>query len=495
MDFALLIVVLLTYFIRPQDWVPGMSGLNIMNLVMVFALVAMLFRKGGFNVASILRTPLDWAMLAYGGFIIWAAPSGQKPFVPVAVFLAFYVVTSQALSTPERLNTYLRWWLYSLLAVAGMAVASEYGLDLTGAKDLTHAVPEIPRLVLNTYLFNNANALGHSVIATIPLAYLLLFWKKPVRLRLIAIAAVALAITCVIMTKSKGAFIIGFAVMVAALLIGRPKLFQIIILLIAATLGVEGLRQMPRMTDMANVREDEAVMGRMLAWEQARIVSKNEPNGEGFKNFQAIIEWEKEEIFKATHSSYVLIGAELGTRGMLFYLAVLYASLRTLATTRCRSEEDEGSRRALMVILLCYLGSSWLIDRSYHLEYFFLAGAVSAFHRRLGEENGIFRPAGNDTAHDTRNEDRNHPDPEAFTPATGISRFSSITGEGGAADGGVIRRPSDIDMSEAVAEAIEDEKFRFWFWRRWGVLDLLMVVLFSKVIFTIWDRLLETFFH
>lgn len=482
MDFKLVIVVLFAYFIRPQDWLPGMAGTNIMKPLMAVTLVAMVTRRRGFSVGSLIKTPADWAMLAYAIYIVAAAPAGQRPFGEVVVFVAYYFVTSQALSTPGRLTLYLRCWLGALLVVAVLAVASEFGLDLTGARELTHAVPGKPRLALNTYLFNNPNSLGHSVVIAIPLAYFLLFWRKPVRHKLLAAAAVLLAGGCVYLTQSKGAFLVGFAVMVLSMIFGRPLLFQLIALALAVTLGIEGLSKLPRMTDIDRARQDEAIMGRMLAWEQARAASKESPGGTGFKNFKAIIEFEKEEVFKATHSSYVLVGAELGRNGMFFYLAVLYASLRILGTARCRREEDEASRRAMVVILLGYLGSGWLIDRSYHLEYFLLAGAVSAFHRRLGIEAGLVDPAGEvePSEYDGRQ--------TAADPAAADD--GSIASD--AAD--TIRTPAEVDTSEVAEEAVEQELTRFWYWRRFGAIDLLLVALFTKVVFDVWDHLLRIYF-
>lgn len=484
MDFALVITVLLTYFIRPQDWVPGMSGLRIMNLLMAAALLAMFLRRGGFSAASLVKTPVDWAVFAYGLYIILTSPSDSTPFTEVAVLLAYFAVTSQALSTPERLFSFLRTWMIGLLVVAGMAVVSEYGLDLTNAREITHSNPEEPRLVLNTYHYNNPNALGHGVITLIPLAYTLLFWKKDGGSKVLSLLVIAVAILCVYMTKSKGAFIVGFVLISATFLIGRPLLFQLLALLIVATLGIQGLKQLPRMTDMDNMRRDEAIMGRMIAWERARMISKDNPSGVGFKRHEPFIEWEGETVKKSTHSSYVLIGAELGTRGMLFYLAVMFACLRFLVTTRCEDPRDEASRRAMILILLGYMASGWLIDRSYHLEYFFLAGAVSAFHRRLGITRGVIAPA-----------DDSIQVPEHL-PATSTEAEASPSMTSGYHGESVLPSTGESPQSIAITAAQpagENQGIRFW--HRWGWLDLILLLLLTKMVFVLWDRMLENYFY
>ena len=178
MDFKLVIVVLFAYFVRPQDWMPGMAGTAIMKPLMAVTLIAMFTRRRGLAMSSLVKTPVDWAVIAYSIYIIAAAPAGQRPTSAVIIFVAYYFVTSQALSTPRRLAIYIRCWFFAIIVVAAMAVMSEYGLDLTGAKELTHKVPDQPRLALNTYLFDNANALGHTVVIGLPLAYFIFFWKR-----------------------------------------------------------------------------------------------------------------------------------------------------------------------------------------------------------------------------------------------------------------------------------------------------------------------------
>jgi len=516
MDFKLVIVVLFTYFVRPQDWMPGMSGFNIMKPLMSLALVAMFTRRRGFSPASLIRTPIDWAVVAYALYIIISAPEGQRQVGAVVVFLAYFFVTAQALSTQRRLAVYLRCWLIAILIVAAMAVMSKYGLDLTGAKDITNAIPEKPRLVLNTYLFNNPNSLGHTVVIAVALAYPLLFWRKRFAYKLASIAAILLAAYCVYLTSSKGAYIVGFSLVVASQIIGRSRIFQLIAILLAATIGWTALSQLPRMAQIGAARQDEAILGRMLAWEQARLVSQESATGEGFKNFQPLIIFDDEEISKATHSSYVLVGAELGRNGMFFYLAVLYASLRALLTSRCRSVEDERSRRAMFIILLAYLLSGWLIDRSYHLEFFLLAGAIAAFHRRLGVEAGALEPDTDDIDEEGRDlggadgaadEDSLEPDEpyELEKPWEEVDDSKPYSGPALAYTRPSAHRPTrhgatiitsieDVDTSAVAEEAIQEELTRRSYWRRIGIIDVLLVLLFAKIVFELWDYVLKSYF-
>jgi hypothetical protein len=214
-----------------------------------------------------------------------------------------------------------------------------------------------------------------------------------------------------------------------------------------------------------------------------------------------MIEFEDEEIFKATHSSYVLVGAELGRYGMFFYLAVLYASLRILMTSRCHRQEDETSRWAMFVLLLGYLASNWLIDRSYHLEYFFLAGAVSAFHRRLGVEAGLLDQEWKNEEDEPEDHESDEPPPlpeadaQDYDPETEYNGpvLAYQTKQAGLLDE-AISRPGDVDMAQASEALREEELTKLLYWRRPSIIDLLLVALFTKIVFDLWDHLLKIYF-
>ncbi len=61
-------------------------------------------------------------------------------------------------------------------------------------------------------------------------------------------------------------------------------------------------------------------------------------------------------------------------------------------------------------------------------------------------------------------------------------------------DRGVIRAAGDVDTSELAEEAIEEELTRFWYWRRFTVIDALLVMLFTGLVFDVWDHLLQIYF-
>ncbi len=381
MELRAAIFFLFLYYIRPQDWVGGMAGFNIirpMILIWGWALFASRQRSG---VSGILKTPHDWILLAYWAWVVWTAPDAQAAltgFLPLVVFYAFTVHT---LVTWERVLTYLKAWNYMLLGVALLAVASLFGLDFTGAVDATAMMEG--RLCIGTWMHNNPNALGHSVAVIVPLSYLLYFWRGgPLGRFVVFPLQSALALYCTYQTQSKGAFLVAAFLLLMIFFIGRPPLVKIFVIVLALTLGVSALSFLPRMSSMGSLRSDEGVQGRLMAWELAKTAMERSPAG--WKQFVAYINWLGIAEKKATHASYVQVGADLGMTGLFIYLMALWAAFRsTLQAYRLTRENDEQERcrRATMILIVAYAVSGWMINREYHTEYFLLIAVAAAIHR------------------------------------------------------------------------------------------------------------------
>lgn len=383
MEYRTALLFLFLYYIRPQDWVPGIAGVSIVRPMIILWLLSIMTARTRPVVSGILRTPHDWAMLAYFAYVVWNSPDSNGTLKAFFPFVVFYVFTLRSLSTWERVLGYLKTWNYMLLGISFLAVASLHGLDITNAKSITDTFQG--RLSLGTWLHNNPNALAHSAIVALPLSYVLFFWKRPAMSRLLIFPLMAfVACYCVYETKSKGSFLMGGILVVLLFVVGRPKLVQVFTLCVAATLGVSALSFLPRMEQMGNLRGDEGVMGRLMVWEEARRVTETIPRGVGWRQFVGQITWEGEHLTKATHSSYVQIGGDLGIYGLFFYLLPLCICARSLllSANLTRDNPDrERCRRGTMLLLISYMISGWMINREYHTEYFLFLAVAAAMHR------------------------------------------------------------------------------------------------------------------
>ena len=383
MDFFAVISFLFLYYIRPHEWIPVLKAIRPVTLSIILAVVS-LFLHRGLKWRDFFQTPHDWFMMAYFVWFYIFSPTMSRTFSmswqtnPMPVYYCVAIVTLISLG---RLQGLLNWWTFFIVALAAIAVASEYGFDPTGSHDL-NAGPMKGRLAMSTSVFRNPNALGHSLVVSITMLYFVGIWKRPVFVRIPMIFLMIIPIFAVYLTLSKGAFLTGFATIITALAFRRPKAVQIFIAVVALTAGWSAVQLLPRMQEVESSKTDEAIQGRVMAFRFGLTTMKSKIRGVGYPNFQR--EFERVYHFqKAPHSSYVRVGAEQGMVGLFLFVGLLYCCVRTLVFAITTSDEEERIRRTLFVMLVGYAVSSWMIGWSDRCTFFLTVAAVGAFHRRL----------------------------------------------------------------------------------------------------------------
>jgi hypothetical protein len=385
-DFGAIVVFLMLVYIRPQEWVSGMESLRPVRLVMLWALAALFFRSRPKPIAvrDFFRTPHDYIMWAFFLWMAFATRPMWDTFSANKSLLIFYLATVNILTSLRRIEEFLWWWVAMILLVSLMGVGVEYGIDPTHARDMMEYHMK-GRLVLGMSIFNNPNALGHGIAPLAPMMYYLMIWRRPFSTRLLALALLPLPAYCVYLTESKGAYISSAMALTGGLIFGRPKIVQIVMLVVAVNVGGTLLYSLPRMgvlrSGHASAKEG-GIAGRVFAFRYGWDVYHRSTRGLGKGRFQRSIERERGWNI-SPHSAFVQIGAELGPTGLFLYLGILYVSMKTLVLASCGSEQEERIRRALFGAILAFCISGWLITFTYRAHFFFQAGIVAAFHRLL----------------------------------------------------------------------------------------------------------------
>jgi hypothetical protein len=406
---SLALVFLFLYYVRPQDWVPGMAGVNVIRPLMVVWIGYLISTGLRSPLAGLMRTPQDWAVVIYGGYVVWNAPAGMGVGSEVFNLLVFYFLTAQSLTSWSGVFRYLKAWNLFLLIIAGFGVLQVMGVDITGGGEKTAFF--LNRLSLGTWLTNNPNALGHTIVPAIPLSYLLFFWRGSVIGRFFVFpACFALVAFCAWQTESKGSFLVGAGLTVLLFVVGRPKWIQILVVALSLTVGVGALQFMPRMQQMGNLRADDGVLGRLMAWEMAKTAMDTNPTGVGWKQFVALIDWKEgnkiyRDIPKATHSSYVQVGADLGKYGLALWLLGLWTVIRITISFKAQTDEEERCRRAALLLVVAYLASGWMINRQYHTEYFLIIGVAAAIQRLVVARSLALPETGKAASEDEKEEE------------------------------------------------------------------------------------------
>ncbi len=465
-SYRFAVLFLAIYYIRPQDWIPGMGGVNIIRPIMLGWMAVYLLNGSRSPLKGWFRTPHDWAIVALYIYVVWNAPSEAGATMGMFSMVVFFFLTTQALSSWDKILGYLKTWNYMLVLLATLGVLQTVGIDVTNGKPITEMF--IGRLSLGTWLADNPNALGHSVVAAIPLSYILIFWRGSVFGRTVLFPIfVSLVMWCAWKTESKGAFVVGGALTVLVFIVGRPKWVKIFVIATAMTLGIGALRFLPRMEQMGNLRDDEGVMGRLMAWELAKLDMEQKPYGVGWKQFSAVIQWLEGEtmldVAKSTHCSYVQVGADLGKYGLFFWLLALWTSFRSVVFFQSLDDTEERCRRAVLLLVVAYAASNWMINREYHTEYYLLIAVAGAVHRLRWVEDIETQ--------------------ETAALSHGADESDSELLESNGSD-------NEVDSAKEEIDEKDSERPPRRFWKRLDLFDLAAGIAFVYTVLEIWNYVL-----
>ncbi len=381
MDFVSIILFLVMYYIRPQEWGELFSKVHFAQLVMGFALLSLFFRERSLKWGNLFRTPHDWMVLAFWLWLVLTSPTPWETFKATNSLFLTYIIIVQTLVTLPRIKQFVGWWTFLIIAIAALAIASQYGFDPLGSYDLTEGRMK-GRLALNLSIFRNPNALGHNVVPAIPMLFFFSIWRRPIFLQEVGYALIGLPLWCIYLTFSKGSFLVAGITVVATATFGRPKAVQAAIITLAIFFGGVVIWKLPRMNELDRSKTDGAIMGRVAAFTHGMKMIQSKTFGIGhaqwLKSFFAA-----HHYGKAAHSSYVQTGAETGKVGLFLFVGILYCNLRTLMMAKTATDDEERIRRILFVLVLTYMVSCWMVDLAYRPTFFMFTAATAALHRHL----------------------------------------------------------------------------------------------------------------
>ncbi len=382
--FAVKLFVIL-YHLRPHEWIGAVQSLRPALITMIMALWGTANRERGFSWSLLFKTPHDWLMWAYLVWIVVSSPSPWATLQHCYSLFIYYFVIVLALSSVERMKSFIRWWVIMLVVVSTLAIASQFGFDPTHSHDITEGSMK-GRLVFNVSIFENPNALGHSLVPALGITYLLFFWNRFFTIRAIAFPIWAILGWCIFETQSKGAFLSAFATILAAVSFRRPIFVKVVLFAMAATVGWAAVKSLPRMTELNRPTAEGAIQGRVWVFTWGYDTYHRTWTGVGWMNFNKGFATAS-GFEKSPHSTYVAVGAELGKPGLFLLVSILYVCYRTLLLAKTRDDEEERMRRVFFVLLLSFSVSSWMVGWSYRASFFMLVATIAAFHRHMMNMN------------------------------------------------------------------------------------------------------------
>jgi O-antigen ligase len=375
------VLFMIVYFARPEDWIPGLSAIPLAKISGVLILVAL-----AFSFQSIRwRMPLEITFLALMVAQLWLSalfsPVWRGGAVNVMLdfskVLPLVIVIYGAVRSMNRLRLLL---FVQAASVAAVAMASVVGRRISAGR-LQGALSGV---------YGNPNDLAMVIDITLPICLALALtapssWKK------IAWAGAMLAmIYAVVLTASRGGMIaLGVAALVCLWKLGVKSRRYYLLLLIpiaAVVFLVFSGNVLHERFDQTTVdsttnyrgteASESAQQRKQLLIQSLRITAEHPLFGVGPGNFEIV-----SGVWRVAHNSFTQISAEGGVTAFVLFILVLSSaatSLRRVDPSAKFSKDTSVVPMALTASLATYLAGSLFASDAYQVFAYCLIGYITS---------------------------------------------------------------------------------------------------------------------
>lgn len=369
--FAAVQGFVLLYWIRPADWVPGMSRVPLAKIAGGLALLALLasarhLRRESPRELTLLALLAGQLLLSAAASPVWKGGALQHVMDFAKVLVIFLVVTL-ALNSARRLRQVLALQAGSIALIAAVTI---WKSELVAGR-LAGAVAGA---------FSDPNDLALTVVISLPLALALAllsrnwFWK-------IFWPAVAVVMgLAVLLTGSRGGYLALAAAAAAGLwefaIRGQRKYLLAWAVAGGAVLWlVCGGLLAGRIQGVLS--PDESVQQRQeLFWRSLQVTAKYPLFGVGAGNFE-----QTSGNWHVTHNSYTQMSAEGGIPALILYAMILGCGFRNLLGAK-RLARRHGTlgvlARALLASLTAFAVGSAFLSMAYEFFPYLLVAYTTA---------------------------------------------------------------------------------------------------------------------
>jgi hypothetical protein len=394
LPFWALMTFTFVLLIAPQEFIPALGSLRPAMVAAVAGIVAHVFGRIVRGRPISVWTP---EIAAAGCLVCWAIvtiPFSYWPGGSVSFLLGIYLKTvavfwllCNVVTTVPRLRT-MAWGLVLMSApLALTAVRNHLAGTFAPA-----AQPVLSRIVgYDAPLALNPNDLALVLNLIIPLAVALLLAGQTVSVRLVLLAVVALDSVAVILTFSRTGFLTLVAIVAATLwkLRRRPEAPWVWGVLVLALACVPFLPAgySDRVGTIADVNSDptgssQARWGDMVA--ATRFVARSPFVGAGIGQDILALNEERGARWVEVHDTYLEYAVELGIPGLVLFLGLLAASIRSARYAQ-RVSAGLAARRELFhlaegieISLLGFTVAAVFSPGGYYFVFYYFAGLAVA---------------------------------------------------------------------------------------------------------------------
>ena len=404
--FHALVAFTAILLLAPQAWFPILGTLRIAFVVAAVAIGAHLLTQI-LRARDVPPMPAE-IVLAFvlAGWAVLTLPLSVWPGGSVAVLtdrylkaVAFFWLIGTLATTSDRLRV-LAW----TLVLASVPLAATGVKNYMTGEVLSTGVAGFTRVtgyVGGSNIAANPNDLALVLNLIIPLAAALVVVSRGMGLRLVAGAALLLAIVGVVLTFSRA----GFLALAATTLVSIAYLARWGAHGRAAAMAIAALLALPLLPDsyvgrlgtITNIEEDEtgSAQGR---WRDtkiaAAIVAKNPVIGAGIGNDVLVMNDERgRDTWRRVHNVYLQYGVDLGLPGMLLFIGLHIMCYRAAGYAERRGRRDPALAdlvplsAAVKVSLIAFAVEAMFHPIAYNFYFFSVAGLAVAL-RAAAQEGG-----------------------------------------------------------------------------------------------------------
>ena len=386
MTFFLLLLFFFLDYVRPTSYVPGLTALHLNSIIPIVAVLGALATRRE-------RRPVegepsnDLLIASFIGLIALSAAFADITervftiFTTVIGYAAVYWVLTQQVTSLDRLKTVMKTLLLVHLVVAAL-------------NPLLFTDPDARIYVTSGAFLGDGNDFALSLNIAIPLCLFLMSEATTVRHRAFWALGLAVCVTCVVLTKSRGGTIalacVGLYYWAKS---DRKVLSAILVAVVLAAIMIYAPpTYFERMSTIADPQEGSA-QGRIQAWGAAIGMAAAYPlTGVGAGHFGLV-------HGKTAHSIYFLVLGELGFPGLIVLLLILAKNL-TANRRQLRALGDDPSaateRRmlaALSAATIAFATGGAFLSATYYPHMWVLAGLNTAARRLVAERSRSAAPA------------------------------------------------------------------------------------------------------
>jgi putative inorganic carbon (hco3(-)) transporter len=401
-----LMVFTFVLFVAPQNYVPGLAALGPAQLAVVVALIAYLANRAQTGQRfTVMTPPLRWSLALLGAAVL-SLPTSFWPGGSVTVMvdlLGKSLVIFFLIANVVRSESRARLLIGSILAWGTLAAVVAIRNFLSG--DL-----EMAGLRISGYespLARNPNDLALTLNILLGLAIGLYATLRTRRARLVLAAAMAVMGLGVVVSFSRSGFV-TFAAMLAYWTVRsvRQRGARVVAVLLPIVLVVAILLPRDYSARLATISDIEADPTGSAAerWQTMvfalHLIEEFPVFGVGIGNNVHISVARKGPAMDA-HNAYLKVGAELGILGMIAYVGLVMAALRSAHTAERLLRKRPEQRGLLALVrgvalgLVAFAVGACFSPIPYHFYFFYPAGlavALEVMARRAAAAPAV--PAG-----------------------------------------------------------------------------------------------------